>query len=159
MEAATFFFTQKSESQNVSDMLRGLTSQEDFQDVLKQFSGREIKVTLELIDSKKSKANMMAYYHKVLIPIARECFKESYEVVDDVLADVLLKCECAKAFQYDKKGNELVYTEDKHTMSKKRLHRFLSDCITFLEVNFSARIPDAMTWKIGSEFDGFISVR
>lgn len=158
METALFFFKVK-ESPNTSDNISGLTSQIDFQDCLKHFAGKNVKITIDLIDEKKSKSNMMAYYHKVLIPIARECFKESFEVVDDVLADTLLKCECAKKESIDKKGNSIIYTEDKHNMGKKRLHRYLSDCISFLELQYGVRIPDATSWKIGGNLDGFTSIR
>jgi hypothetical protein len=158
MESFLFFF-KVGESVNVSENIRLLTTQQDFQDALKENPGKEMSVTLEVVEDKRNKSNLMEYYHKVILPIARECLTDTYEIVDDVIADYALKAESAKKIIYNKKtGGEEVFLEDKSKMSKKRLHKFISDSILFLEQNYNARIPDALSWKTGGALEGFTKV-
>jgi hypothetical protein len=144
---ALFFFTIK-DGPNLSSLLEDLRGQKDFHDYLLQFQGKEVKMELSLRESKSEKLDMYAYYHKVILSIAVECLQETYEVVDKVKADYILKANCAKGILFNKvTGDEEIYLEDKSAMSRGRLYKYLSDCIFFLEDTYGVRVPDASRYR------------
>lgn len=151
------------EAPNVSDMLRGLSSQQDVYDFLLQNQGNELKVDFSARISKSDKQEMYDYYHKVILAVAIQVYtNEGWESMDKVKADCFLKNECAKGLVYNYKFDRTeIYIEEKSKMTKQRLHKFISDCIIFLETEKGARVPDAESYKIDLQtgLSGFTKIK
>jgi hypothetical protein len=138
----------------------GLISNPDFQKYLQKYEGEELELHLSPAVKTAEKERMYAFYHKVVLGVAMRVFTDDgWESVDKVKADYLLKAECAKAPLYNTKTGEVdVYLEDKASMTKERLYKYISDCITFLEVERGAKVPDSVSFLSGDQ-SGFKSVR
>jgi hypothetical protein len=152
------------EGPNVSEMVRKLTQQQDFYDLL--YSNQEEELTVRISSARnkfKDKESMFEYYHKVVLAGAIEVFSaDGWEGMDKVKADYFLKEECAKGIIYNPKINkEVIYLEEKANMSRDRLYKFITDCITFLEVEKNARVPDSSSWRIQTKsgIGGFVKVK
>jgi hypothetical protein len=104
---------------------------------LEKLSGYEGKrknviVTVELVG--KGKAKMLAYYHAVILDVARTMLRDTGNFVDEEGADLTLKT----LFASKSIINPVTRKEEKVLLSKadmnfKRLNEYLNDCINFLE--------------------------
>jgi hypothetical protein len=148
---------------NISDMLRNLSTQSDVYDFLFENQENELKVEFSAKISKSNKQEMYDYYHKVVLAVAIQVYtNEGWESMDKVKADCFLKNECAKGLVYNYKLDRTeIYIEEKSKMPKQRLHKFISDCIIFLEVEKGARVPDSESYKIDKEtgLSGFTKIK
>lgn len=145
---------------NFSYLISGLNNT-DFIGFLKENGGQNIKIKLSVATDKQSKESMYEYYHKVILGVAIQCYTSiGWESMDKVKADNFLKNECAKDIAYNPKlDKQIIFLEDKSLMTKKRLHKFLSDCIIFLEQEFQAIVPDSNRYRLESTtIGGFIKV-
>ncbi len=144
---AIFTFVPKDEF-NINNVVEELTSQGDFKRYLKLSTGKSVTVHLKLSEKLSEKQKMYNYYHKVILSVAMRVFSnDGWEAVDKVFADHLLKCECGRGMKYNAKTNkEEVYLLDKSRMNMQELHKFISDCITFLEVEKGAIVPDSASF-------------
>lgn len=134
---------------------------DDFIGFLKENGGQRLKIKLSVAIEKENKESMYEYYHKVILGVAIRCYESiGWESMDKVKADNFLKNECAKDIAYNPKlDKQVIFLEDKSLMTKKRLHKFLSDCIIFLEQEFQARVPDSNRYRLDStKTEGFIKV-
>jgi hypothetical protein len=142
---AIFYFTPK-QSPNLRDKLSDLISNEDFIKYLTENHGVEIKVSMKPRAKDSDKVQMYAYYHGPLLDVAVNMFTDmGYECMDKIKADYLLKSECAVSTMV-KDGEEMPYLEDKAAMDKKRLLKYIGDCIFFLE-SHGYTTPDSDTYK------------
>lgn len=157
MEA--IFYFKVSDSINMSERIRTLTMQEDFYKFLSENISNEMRCSITQANILSEKQQMFDYYHKVVLSVAIQVFSgEGWEGMDKVKADHFLKQECAKGLIYNYKlDREEIYFEEKSKMPKKRLHKYISDCINFLEVEKGAIVPDSESYKQG--FDGFKKVK
>lgn len=134
---------------NLRDKLGDLLNNQDFIDYLTEKAG--VEQVLNLGDKKnlKGKAAMYAYYQKVLIPLAVEAYTNAgYPMMNDLVADYKLKAQCATSFTIDPEGNQEAFMEDKSSMSKKRLHKYLTDSIFHLENDLGVnKVPGAEEFK------------
>jgi hypothetical protein len=157
------FFFKVSDSVNTSERIRTLTMQQDFYDYLTQNIGREIRLECKLTSRLGEKQQLFDYYHKVVLDVAIQVFtSEGWESMDKVKADHFLKQECAKEIVYNYKlDREEIYFEEKSKMSMKRLHKYVSDCILFLEQEKGARVPDSESYKFFKDtgLSGFKKVK
>jgi hypothetical protein len=148
---------------NVSAMIQGLIHQEDVYDFLYENQEKILKVEFSAKISKSDKQEMYDYYHKVVLSVAIQVYtNEGWENMDKVKADHFLKMECAKGLVYNYKMDRTeLFIEEKSKMNKERLHKFISDCVTFLEIEKNARVPDAESYKIDKEtgINGFVKVK
>jgi hypothetical protein len=148
---------------NVSSMIQRLVLQEDVYDFLYENQEKVLKVEFSAKVSKSDKQEMYDYYHKVVLAVAIQVYtNEGWESMDKVKADHFLKMECAKGLVYNYKLDRTeLFIEEKSKMNKERLHKFISDCITFLEVEKNAKVPDAESYKIDKEtgLSGFTKVK
>lgn len=164
--AAIFFFKVPDDQWQDADISRlasGLIHQGDFRDYLIENKGKELKVELSARTNKSDKHSMFDYYHKVILEVAMKVFTdEGWESMDKVKADHFLKNECAKGLVYNPKMNaEVIYLEEKSKMTKERLHKYISDCIMFLEIEKGVRVPDAESYKIEKQtgLSGFTKIK
>ncbi|MFN5416464.1 MAG: hypothetical protein ACK5B9_05360 [Flavobacteriia bacterium] len=148
---------------NVSDMVRDLTTQKDFYDFLLENNEKTLKVEFSAKISKSDKQEMYDFYHKVVLSVAIQVFtNEGWDAMDKVKADHFLKMECAKGLVFNHKLDRTeIFIEEKSKMNKQRLHKFISDCIVFLEVEKGARVPDADSYKIDklTGLSGFTKIK
>jgi len=156
-----FTFTPK-ESFNSKEMIEGLSSQKDVQIYMQGNIGNEITVEMKVSSRIPEKVRMYNFYHRVILGVAMKCFtNDGWESVDKVKADYLLKAECGKGIMYNHKTNEEeIYLLDKSRMNKDRLHKYITDCITFLEVEKKYKVPDSSSFlaEIRTGMKGFKSV-
>lgn len=140
-------------------MLDSLLCKTDFNRFLLEHRGKDMVMTLSPTAKTSEKERMYAFYHKVVLGIAVEVFTDmGWESVDKVKADYMLKAECAKGIMFNKKtGEEDIYLEDKQSMTKERLHKYISDCIHFLETEAGVRVPDGSGFR-REDSEGFISI-
>jgi len=158
MIEAVFKFKVK-ERTYVSEMLSGLTSNEDFCRYLQHSQGKELSVHFSPAVKQSEKEQLYAYYHKVVLSVAVQVLTEDGWIVDKVKADYMLKAECAKSELYNPKTGELiVYLEDKREMSKDRLYKYVTDCINWLETERGVSVPDSTSFKNRNK-TGFKSVK
>ena len=117
---------------------------------LDKYIGRRLVFDISPADSKSKKKRMYDYYHKAILDAAMLAFTAmGWQSMDKYKADILLKNECAKdVFINEDTGEEVVFTLDKKTMSKERLHKFLSDCIIFLEIECGIIVISGEEWKL-----------
>jgi len=133
---------------NLRDKLWELLQNDDFFKYLSENTGKELRMELRPAVKQGTKQAIFDYYHGPLLDVAVRAFSDAgYESMDKVKADYLLKCECAKALMY-KDGEEVVYLEDKASMPKERLVKFVNDAIMFLEIELGVEnIPDSSEYK------------
>lgn len=101
-------------------------------------------------DSTSKKKKMYDFYHKAILDAAMIAFSDmGWQSMDKYKADILLKNECAKdVIVNDDTGEEIVFTLEKRSMNKERLHKFLSDCITFLEIDCGVIVVSGSEWRL-----------
>lgn len=139
-------FTPKK-GHNLSDKLGDLISNQDFIDYLSENAEVELYVQIQHKASLTEKELMYAYYHRVVLGIAISALTDAgYELMDKVKADYILKSHCAVGTMI-KNGEEVIYLEDKARMPKKRLYKYISDCIFFLESELGVRVPSSESYK------------
>jgi hypothetical protein len=74
---------------------------------------------------------------------------QGYEGVDKVKARYMLEAEFCKAESYNPKtGKTSVYIEGVSSMGVKRLHKFITDVLFFLETELGQKVPDAEAFKL-----------
>lgn len=104
---------------------------------LQRLSGYEGKsknviITVELVG--EGKAKMLAYYHAVILDVARTMLRDMGNFVDEEGADLTLKTLFASEVVINPfSGKEEKVLLSKADMNFKRLNEYLNDCINFLE--------------------------
>jgi hypothetical protein len=143
-------------------MAEDLTDQKDFQTFMKMNIDKSITATFSLTEKLSEKQQMYDFYHKVILGVAIQAYtNDGWEAVDKVFADHLLKAECAREIKFNSKTNkEEIYLLDKSRMNRDRLHKFITDCITLLEVEKGYRVPDSSEYlmELATGISGFKSV-
>lgn len=156
-----FTFTPK-ESHSSKERIEDLTDQKDVQLFLKETVGHSITAEFKLTNKQSEKERLYRYYHKVVLSIAVQYYKScGYSEADKVFCDYQLKAHCAKGIMYNSKTQqEEVFLLDKSRMNKKRLGEFVTDCITFLEVDCGYKVPDSQSYiaELQTGIKGFHSV-
>lgn len=156
-----FKFTPK-DAHSTNQMIEPLVYQEDFQKFVRGNVGSQITVTLEISTKKSEKEQMYAFYHRVILNVAMEYYRNlGWTEMDKVKADYFLKSECGKDVVYNPKTDEEeVYLLDKSRMNKARLSQFITDCITYLEVECGCTVPDSASYmmELRSGISGFTSI-
>lgn len=66
-----------------------------------------------------------------------------YSGIDKVVAEYHMRAQFAKSSYMKPTGEEEVYLLEKKNMSKKRLHKYITDIIFYLETEFGQTVPDA----------------
>ena len=155
-----FTFTPK-ESFNSKEMMEELSSQKDVQTLLTGWKDKEVTVEMKLSVSVPEKQKLYSFYHRVILGIAMEYYRAcGYHEADKVFCDYQLKAQCGKDIMYNHKtGEEEVFLLDKSRMNKKRLHQFVTDCISFLEIDCGYIVPDSASFiaEIQTGMKGFKS--
>ena len=145
-----------------SKMVEELTLNENFQKFMRGNDGKRIKATFSPAVKQSEKERLYNYYHKVILGVAIQVYtNDGWTEVDKVKADYLLKAECGKGIMFNSKtGQEEIYLLDKSRMNKDRLYKFISDCITFLEVEKGAIVPESSTYlmEMRTGISGFRSL-
>ena len=107
-----------------------------YMEKLSGYDGRSksVIVTIEVVGRGKSK--MLAFYHAVVLDVARTMFRDVGNIIDEEGTDLALKSMFASSTMIDPISRQ----EQKVIMSKadmnfERLNQFLNDCIMFLEDN------------------------
>ena len=115
----------------------------DYRHFMKRFKGR-----VRIVQDGKEKERMYAYYHAVIIEVARLFLRDSGVMADEADADIFLKSMFAKKEVKDPHTeNEFIVLMDKKDMSTKRLREFMQDCIFYLE-SMGYEVPQAdKNWK------------
>lgn len=140
---ATFNFTPKF-GYNLRDVMGSLADSEDFKKYLQEMSDTELVLEIKPAAKLSPKQRMYNYYHKVVLGVAMQAYTDDgWEAVDKEKADHLLKQECAMELMYnEKEDREESYPEDKSKMNKKRLAKFVTDCILVLH-NKGYQVPES----------------
>lgn len=146
---AIFTFKPDPKPHGLVRKLINLFNKPGFQEYIETFIDHEIIVEMKPKVQAGEKLQMYAFYRGPLMDVAVECFTAAgYEGVDKVVAHYLLQAQCAKDFVIDANGNEKPYTISMSDMITKRLHKYIQDCIFFLESELGAQnIPDAEIYK------------
>jgi len=111
--------------------------------------GTEMIITIKESSKLSQKLKMYAFYHVAILDCAVRAYTNAgYPGIDKVKADYLLRAEFAKDFIEKPNGEFVPIMIDKRNMSKGRLHKFLSDCLFFLESEFSQEVPNAEEFKL-----------
>lgn len=132
---------------NLRDKLGDLVNNQDFMDYLTEMSETELYVEIKPKAKLSEKQMMYNYYHKIILGVAMEAFTElGWEDMDKMKSDHILKAQCACSTMM-KDGEEHIYLEDKSRMNKKRLSKFLTDCIMFIEKDLGHRVPESGPYK------------
>lgn len=146
-EAIFSFIPDGRQGWRMITIMDGLLNQDDFCSYIHENLGKELIVEIKEKASYSEKERMYAYYHGPLLRTAIRGFtRHGYEAMDKYKADYLLKCVCAKA-TIVKNGEEIIYLEDKASMSKSRFIEYLQSCIHFIESELEEECPDAEEWK------------
>lgn len=126
----------------------------DLQSFLLEHPEEVLLVHIEIAAQVSQKMKMFAYYHRVILQCAVIGYTAAgYEGVDNVVADYMLRAEFAK--DYIKKGEDWIpIVMDKRKMTKVRLHKFLSDCIFFIETQLQQRVPDSQEYRMNQQTGG-----
>ena len=122
----------------------------DARDYLLEKEGVPQYITMQDADKISKKLKMYNYLYKVVYPAAVNAFRHhGYEGANTAWVDHKLKSWFAMKSLETKEGEtDEYYPEDKGSMSKDRLHKYLSDCIFFVEKELDCRVPDATEYKI-----------
>jgi len=159
----TIFTFYPSDSHSSKEIAESLTSQKDFNTFLRGNIGKSITVELKLTEKLSEKERMYGFYHRVILGVAMQVFtNEGWDGMDKVKADYFMKAECGKGIMYNPITEaEEVYLLDKARMNKDRLRKFIMDCITFLEIEKGAKVPDSSEYmmELRTGFSGFKSVK
>lgn len=98
------------------------------------------------------KLKMYKYYHKVILNCAMIGYTHAgYPNLDLVSTDYLLRAELAKSFVEKPGGEYQPIMLDKRNMTKARLHKYLEDCIFFIETQLQVIVPDSEAYKSGGD--------
>jgi hypothetical protein len=137
-----------SDSHSSKETAEPLTSQKDFNTFLRGNIGKSITVELKLTEKLSEKQRMYDYYHKIILAVAMQVYSnEGWDAMDKVKADFFLKAECGKGIMYNPvTETQEVYLLDKSRMNRDRLHKFITDCITFLDIEKGAKVPDSASY-------------
>lgn len=150
-------------SRRVPEVIFGATASERFpgtlfwdnnEDLKKyciEHAGERLFIHIEPMAQVSEKMKQYAFYHKVILPCAVLGYTfAGYEGIDNVKADYLLRAEFAK--DYIRKGQDYIpIVMDKRNMTKARLHKYMSDCIFFIEQELQQLVPDSGDYKISKE--------
>jgi len=144
-----FNFTPR-QGYNLRDKLGSLINDEEFVKYLTHMAETPLRMDLRPEVKANSKQALYDYYHGPFMSVAIQAYTDAgYELMDEVKCDYLLKAECAKGTMTTPDGEEF-YLLDKSKMDKKRLVKFVNDCILHLEQNLDVpadKIPDAEAYK------------
>jgi hypothetical protein len=158
---AIFTFTPKK-SLSIYEVTDDLFLQDDVRTYLRGMVGKELTVEFKETAKLSEKVLLYAYYHRVVLKVAIDCFEnDGWTSMDKVKADYILKAQCGKEIMYNEKTNqEQVYLFEKSAASKKDLYDFICRCITFLEVERGYTVPDSDSYlfKKSTGLDGFKKV-
>lgn len=126
-------------------------SQEDIDKYLSCNIGKTVLIEIKPKSKSTEKALMYAYYQKAIIPATILALSnDGFTGVDEVVADAYLKQSIAQLISINPKtGKTIPYSEDKHTMTKERLHKYISDCIFLLEERHGMQVVDSQEYKDG----------
>lgn len=115
---------------------------------LRQNEGTPMIATLKEEAVTAEKQRMYAYFEVVVKPIAMDFFSKEWEGIDEYTAEENLKLLFAKKGEVVSNitGEVKIVLWNKRDMPKARLHKFLTDCIFFLE-SHGWTVPEADTYK------------
>lgn len=75
--------------------------------------------------------------------------RQGWEGMDKVKARYMLQAEFAKEDVFNPRTGEVkISLIDLKDMSKARLHKFITDCIFYIETELETQAPDAEAWKM-----------
>lgn len=122
----------------------------DFNKYLLEKEGVKQLVTLKDYASSSEKERLYAYLFGPVMKCAVDGFTASGESgIDKVKARYVLEAMFCKAESYNSKtGKVTIYTESVSAMGIKRLHKFISDVLFFLESELQQKVPDAEAFKM-----------
>jgi hypothetical protein len=124
----------------------------DLEKYIIEHAGEKLFVHIEPMAQVSEKIKMFAYYHRVILHCAVIGYTAAgWEGIDSVKADFLLRAELAKDHAKDPKGEWIPTILDKRSMTKARLHKFLEDCIFFIENTLQQNIPNSEDYKLFKE--------
>lgn len=119
----------------------------DLHKYLLENDGIEQTITLKPSGVLSDKEKLYAFIYGPLMSCAIDGFtRAGYEGVDKVKARYLLEAELCKAETFTPKGGVKIYTESVSGMNNKRLLKFATDAMLFLEVELGQKTPDSEAW-------------
>lgn len=119
---------------------------------LAEQEGEELIVHAVPAAKLSTKMKMYAYYHKVILNCAMIGYTHAgYSGLDLVKTDYLLRAEFAKGFIQKPNGEYQPIMLDKRGMTKTRLHKYLEDCIFFIETELQVIVPDSENYKANKD--------
>lgn len=122
---------------------------EDLRKYLVEHAGEKLFVHIEPEAQIAPKMKQYAFYHKVILHCAVLGYTNAgYEGIDNVNADYLLRASFCKDFIKNPNGEYIPIMLDKRNMTKTRLHKFMEDCIFFIENDLQVIVPDSDTYKL-----------
>lgn len=112
--------------------------------------GQLITVLCNVTNTKADKERMINFLHGPIAYCASIGYrKQGFEFTDDVVAIYMLQAELAKEFILNKQtGEQVPCVISISSMTKQRLHQFISDCLFYMETNLQVETPDSASYKL-----------
>ena len=130
-------------------LANNLLYQDDFGKYLQEKKNRPLIISLDEVANYPEKERMYAYYHGPLLDCAVQGYAAAgWEGVDKVVADYKLLAEVGKDYIKNPEGEYEPYLLPKSGMTKDRFHKYLHDCILFLETELHQKAPDSEAYKM-----------
>lgn len=129
-----------------------VTNPEDLRTYCYENDEQELIGEFKPVAKTSPKLRMYAFYHKVILHCAVIGYTyRGWSGIDKVKADYLLRAEFAKDYIQKPDGEYQVIMMDKRGMTKVRLHKYMSDCIFFIEEDLQQRVPDSEAYKLSRD--------
>ncbi len=120
--------------------------------------GEDMIVDMKPVSKTSAKMRMYAFLFGPIMACASRGYTfAGYEGMDNVKARYKLQAEFAKEEMMGPNGIE-TYLIDLSGMTKKRLHKFITDCLHFLETELHQKVPNSQEYLAMKMNDGFVPV-
>lgn len=121
----------------------------DLETYLLENEGEELLMSIKPVAKTSEKMRMYAYLFGIVMEAAVRGFTyQGWQGMDKVKARYRLQAEFCKAEMYNEKTDTVeIFLEELSGMSKKRLYKFLMDCIWYVEENLQQKVPDSSRYK------------
>lgn len=111
--------------------------------------GIDLVISIKHASKTSQKQKMYNFLHGPILDYAVVGYTNAgYEMMDKVKALYKLKAEFGKEVMFNTKtGEDEYYLIELSRASKKRLLKFIQDCIFFLEAELNQKVPDSTEYK------------
>lgn len=141
-------FSAKSKSGNIY-----FSSRDEFDGYVRQIGDQDLVITVKPVTAMSEKERMYAYLHgPVYEAVMNALTHDGWEGVDKVVAESYLKNHCARDIMYNKHNDQtMTFWMSKGDMDKKRLLKYIVDCLQLLEERHGVIVMDGNEYRAWKE--------